>query len=90
MATTQLLGQQKPAKLSSVFLERIRISKDTLGSNCLGTALFISGEVKSDDHINVETAYPLYFKRMLRVNTPVPGCLVAWVVDLENRISVEH
>jgi hypothetical protein len=88
--TKRLLRKDPEAKLPKKFVERIH--ECTLGgtdgttrSNCIGTALFITGETNTDKLIFTYAA-PSYLKELVKIAKPVVGCLVTW----ECGRSVEH
>jgi hypothetical protein len=69
--------------LPKSFLERINYCSlgrlaDTINSNCIGTALFITGEIKEERVIYPETAYRDHLRTLARNRKPKVGCLVAW------------
>jgi hypothetical protein len=80
------------AALPSEFLRRIEICKKDFPtlSNCIGAALFISGEIENDCKIDVAAAYSSYLMRLRKVDSPKVGCLIAWTVNLSGLITVEH
>jgi hypothetical protein len=60
---------------------RIRVANWTRWlreSNCLGTALFIAGELPKEQYVNPDTAHETYLSKLARLNEPVEGCIVAW------------
>ena len=59
-------------------------------SNCLGTALFVTGEIGEDRKTDVNVAYSKYLERLVRLDSPRVGCLLAWTVNLGGLKTVEH
>jgi hypothetical protein len=90
LATAKI--RNTPAALPIMFLERIDQCRAVpSSSNCIGTALFITGEIEQDRFTDINTAYKLYLDGHLRkLDAPVVGCLVAWILDFNSFISTEH
>ncbi len=61
---------------------RIGYCRWTKRSNCIGTALYIVGEIANDVPVSTVDAYRIYLKPLLLVESPFIGCLVAWHPDL--------
>ena len=80
------------------FQNRIAECIGTFRSNCVGTALYITGEIKADEYINAyRIAYMLFRqenkeKSLQRVDEPVPGCIIIWRLDLTSGMpyAVQH
>jgi hypothetical protein len=45
--------------------------------NCIGTALYLSGENRNDSYVSPYDAQK-FLKRLKKLTTPVEGCLVEW------------
>jgi hypothetical protein len=60
-------------------------------SNCIGTALFIAG-IKREDSVEVcSYANRQFLQDLKRLDTPIPGALVAWVREsTKKRVLVRH
>jgi len=70
--------------------QRMASRRETIRSNCIGTALFMASEIRHDVYYSVKTVYKGYLKKYLRqVPGPAPGCLVAWV-STKDRSEVKH
>jgi hypothetical protein len=81
-------------------MARVRIAscRDSNRSNCIGTALYISGEEDSDDFFGIHWVHEARLKNLLRPEAPVLGCLVGWQgkvfpnspTSIHNPILVNH
>lgn len=58
--------------------ERIGLCRGTWRSNCIGTALYVTGEINTDSLVSTIDAKKDYADRMIAINDPVVGCLAAW------------
>ena len=90
--TPQPRQESLPAALPGEFLRRVEICKGDFPtlSNCIGAALFISGEIEKDCKIEVDAARSSHLMRLRNLDSPRVGCLVAWTVTLNGLITVEH
>lgn len=79
-----MLRQEAESALPVEFEKRIASCRGTLRSNCRGTALFITGEIKSDRAVDALFAYGRIVRgtpkhpKLRRLDTPVPGCIIVW------------
>ena len=83
--------------LNKETLQKILLCKETTiqdrvktGSNCVSTALFITGEIDKDKYVNPRTVYSSVLKKLQKIESPRLGCIVAWTFDLGSSIYVEH
>ena len=64
------------------FERRLRIARwrdqELYPSNCIGTALYLVGEIEEDIDIGVHTAYNNYFRHLNVSLNPQIGSLIAW------------
>ena len=58
--------------------ERIALCTDTLRSNCIGTALYLAGEIGNDFFVDTDTVKGRYLNRLRLIDSPAVGCMVAW------------
>ncbi|MDE1865838.1 MAG: hypothetical protein KGH94_04350 [Candidatus Micrarchaeota archaeon] len=96
-APSGMLREQETGTLPEPFRERINISSGRLfGSNCIGTALYITGERKIDGTVDTFEAHNKYLKSLTEIKNPVVGCLVVWwgetvlLGDKTPKINVHH
>jgi hypothetical protein len=47
-------------------------------SNCIGTALYLIGEIEEDNPIDPWLAYPSFLCRLQELKYPCKECIVAW------------
>lgn len=47
--------------------------------NCAGTAIYLVGDASRDGYIETITLYNKYLSSLKQVDSPVAGCLIAWV-----------
>ncbi len=58
--------------------ERIEQCNGTLRSNCIGTALFVTGEIRTDVYVDTSIAKVIYLDKLRTVDMPIVGCIVTW------------
>ena len=81
---------QKEAK-AAYFQEinfRSALCNHTVRSNCIGTALFLTGETRSDRYVDTDGVNHL--KALRRVDGPVLGGLIAWQRHKERIVITYH
>ena len=57
---------------------RMALCNGTFRSNCIGTALYLAGEIGNDFFVDTDTVKGRYLSRLRLIETPVVGCMVAW------------
>ena len=62
--------------------ERIGLCNRTKRSNCIGTALYIAGEIDYDEVVHPTDTYKSHLKKLELAQAFFLGCLVAWQKDL--------
>ena len=75
--------------LPEAFLERMAECRQTIRSNCIGTALYIVGEYEKDEAGDIFKIHPRLTK-LPRVSRPVIGCLASWERGPVPQIVVAH
>jgi hypothetical protein len=69
-------------------LTRIR---DKEQSNCIGTALYLTGEQDEDVYVSAAKAHRKFLRKLRQTGQPITGCLVAWEsVELPITRLVNH
>lgn len=64
--------------MSVDFLERLQEARQNgLHCNCIGTALFLTGEKRNDDYIDPSEVYKK-LRGLEQLDEPVEGCLIVW------------
>lgn len=76
-STFRLLRSNIPDNIYGIQL-RIEQCKHTIRSNCIGTALYITGEQLKDKYVDTFTVHELYLAKLQEIQKPVQWCLVAW------------
>lgn len=66
---------------------RSALCNHTARSNCIGTALFLTGEIRSDRYVDTDDVNSL--KKLRRVDGPVLGGLIAWQ-HYKKRITITY
>lgn len=85
-----LRGRGIPTPVPAMFLERIEACKKTLRSNCIGTALYITGARSYDDFVSPAETYWMWLSGLGKIERPVLGCIAAWEKKDGNEIFVAH
>ncbi len=62
--------------------ERTEQCRWTTRSNCIGTALYLAGEIERDEFVDLHLAHADYLSMLQRQDLPVEGSLVAWHLEL--------
>ncbi len=83
-------SRDTPATLPVMFLRRIEDCKGTLRSNCIGTALYITGEMGKDEFVPPDCTHLMWLSDLGRISRPVLGCLAAWERKDDDNIYVAH
>jgi hypothetical protein len=74
-----------------MFLERIVECHGTERSNCIGTALYISGEQPNDRLWDIYSVHASYLQHLAKTRRPILGCLAAWEREYAgSKIAVAH
>jgi len=66
-----------------------KVSGDELPTNCIGTALFLAGEVDIDEHIEPLHA-KTYLEKLTELQAPEVGSIITWEEETRKGLSVEH
>lgn len=84
--------QTKSEGLPLAFLRRIEECKAALPrSNCIGTALFIVGETKTDKYVDTAKVNKPFLLELRRIESPIPGALIVWPRSSKKyRVMVAH
>ncbi|MBI3623615.1 hypothetical protein HY212_06075 [Candidatus Pacearchaeota archaeon] len=66
-----------------------KVSGDERPANCIGTALFLAGEVDIDEHIEPSHSRP-YFEKLTELHSPEVESIITWEESTRKGISVGH
>ena len=70
--------------------EKIDECKYTVRSNCIGTALWITGLQESDVYVSCFDVYKNFLVKLPVIEHPKPGCIIAWQSEKGSEIYVSH
>lgn len=71
------------------FQRRLKEVEGTFQSNCIGTALYLTGERDDDEFIRSEDAHK-YLARLHQSEGPAIGHLVVWQYPIQGRVVAIH
>jgi hypothetical protein len=70
--------------------KRLAKCENGTDSNCVGTALYIIGQIKEDKYKDTTTVYETYLSYLNVLDKPSKGTIIAWHMSVDGKIETKH